>query len=624
MKKILLLTLLVAIGKLLFSQIGEEVDNNITISKSIQEFSFVKGDGAHPVQIKEESRKTYLCNNYRTDIPVLEFYNDMVKIEDVNILVNGSKKHGIIPQNEYYSVDGVFYSDARICFFKLPLLKKGSTSEVRFKKTVLDPHYFTKIYFADNLTIADQQVKLIVPAWMQIEIKEYNFENYEIQKDVTTSGDATVYTYSMKNLPGSLNEPSAPGPGYYTPHLLVLCKSAQPGDEEYIYFNTVKNQYNWYRKLVLEIGDDVHAVREKSTEITKNLTSDEEKVKAIFLWVQENIRYIAFEDGIMGFKPEKAQEVLRKKYGDCKGMANLLTVMLKSINLDARRCWIGTKHIPYDYQTPSLAVDNHMICAWMRNGKPVFLDATEKYIGFGEIAERIQNRQTLIENGDDYLLERVPSATYHQNTATEIRKFTMDHEELKGHVVQVWKGENKEWLLSKLNDIKKDKQENALKQYLAGGIKNYEISNLIVTNIDNYNADLKVEYDVLWKKAVTTFGTEAYLGVDNRRYFESSAIDTSKRKLPYWFSFKNNLIQETEVQIPEGKSVETLPGQLTITEPGFSFKAAYQNADNKIRYRNEIILNKTDLNPDEFSNWNRAIKQLNDFYNQQLILNSTK
>ena len=51
-------------------------------------------------------------------------------------------------------------------------------------------------------------------------------------------------------------------------------------------------------------------------------------------------------------------------------MANLLTCMLRSIHLDARRCWIGTKHIAYDYSTPSLSVDNHMICAWMNKGKP--------------------------------------------------------------------------------------------------------------------------------------------------------------------------------------------------------------------------------------------------------------
>ena len=70
--------------------------------------------------------------------------------------------------------------------------------------------------------------------------------------------------------------------------------------------------------------------------------------------------------------------VATKKYGDCKGMANLLTEMLRSVKLDARRCWIGTNHIAYDYSTPSLSVDNHMICAWMNKGKPVITSAPAK------------------------------------------------------------------------------------------------------------------------------------------------------------------------------------------------------------------------------------------------------
>ena len=226
------------------------------------------------------------------------------------------------------------------------------------------------------------------------------------------------------------------------------------------------DQYNWYSSLIKSIGDDDKIVGDKTKEIVVGLSTEEEKVKAIYQWVQENIRYIAFENGMAGFRPEKSHEVLRKKYGDCKGMANLLTVMIKSIGLDARRCWIGTKSIAHDYSTPSLSVDNHMICAWMKQGHPVFLDATETYIGYGEIAERIQGRQTLIENGSTYILDRVPSATHIQNTATERRKLVIDGNNLKGHITHSWKGENKELLLTLIHDTYKDKQEEGLKNSL--------------------------------------------------------------------------------------------------------------------------------------------------------------
>jgi uncharacterized protein YegL len=619
MKKILILTILFIPAKFIAAQTNPDDEKNVVISRSEKQFRFVKGNTEHPVQVKEESSRTFTCNSYRTDIPVVEFYNDQETIDDVTIYVNDSKKNGIVPKYEYYNADGIFYSDAHVCYFQLPLLKKGSTSEVIFKKTTLDPHYFSSIYFMDNQAIEEQEIKLVVPSWMQLEIKEYNFEKYNIQKSSTPDGDETVYRYTMKKIPAMNNEHDAPGPGYFVPHILVLCKSAQPKDEKYIYFNTVKEQYEWYKNLVLQIGNDEKIIKEKTEEIVKGVATDEEKVKTVFQWVQDNIRYIAFENGIAGFKPEKAQEVLRKKYGDCKGMANLLTEMLRSIKLDARRCWIGTKHIVYDYSTPSLSVDNHMICAWMNKGKPVFLDATEKYIGYGEIAERIQGRQTLIENGNQYLLERVPVATYIQNTATESRKFSVEGNSLRGHVVQVWKGENKEWLLSALNDIKLDKQENALKQFLAEGKLNFEISNLKINNLSDYNADLKVEYDLLWKDVLTVFDKETYLDADNRRNFDNFKIDTAKRKLPYWFAFKNDLVFETEIQIPPGKTVTGIPEKLLVKQPGYSFTASYSTIAGKIVYKNEIILNQAEIQPKNFSQWNKDIEQLTNFYNQQIV-----
>jgi len=617
MKRHLLFFVLSVFVLSLSAQTGD--DANVVISKSERQFKFVKGNNEHPVQIRQEINTVYTCNSYRTDITVAQFYNDMESVDDVDIYVNDSKKHGITPRYEYYNVDGVFYSDAHVCYFQLPLLKKGSTSEVNFKKTILDPRYFTSIYFTENQRIESQVVRIIVPSWMQVELKGYNFEKYDIKKTVDRDGDATVYTYEMKNMPAGRSESDAPGPSYHMPHLLVLCKSAKPKDENYTYFSTVKDQYAWYHGLVIKIGNDEKVIKEKTDEITKGLTSDEEKVKVIFQWVQDNVRYIAFENGIAGFKPEKAQEVLRKKYGDCKGMANLLTEMLRSIKLDARRCWIGTKHIVYDYSTPSLSVDNHMICAWMNKGKPIYLDATEKYIGFGEIAERIQGRQTLIENGDQYLLEHVSVATYTQNTATESRKFSIDGNNLKGHVTQVWKGENKEWLLSELNDIKQEKQEVALKQFLAEGKQNFMISNLKIGNLSNYNADLKVEYDLLWKDALSTFDKESYLEIDNRRHLEGLKIDTSKRRLPYWLPFKNDLISETEIQIPEGMVVNTIPEKLAIKQPAYSFNASYINVAGKIIYRSELILNQPEINPEGFLQWNKDIESLTGFYNQQIV-----
>lgn len=595
---------------------------NVAIRSSKRLFRYEKGDKENPVLVKEESRTLYYCRNYRDDVSVVEFYNDVENIDAVKILVDDSKKHFITPKYDYYNSDGIFYSDAHVCYFTLPLIKKGATSEVYFEKTTRDPKYFTNIFLLNSEETEAQEVKIVVPEWVNAEVKEFNFKGYKIHKEVTSEKENTVYTYTMEQLPAMMSEGSAPGPTYFAPHLLVLTKTATVKDEQLTFFNTVKDQYAWYRKLVLQIGNEPSTIKERALEIVKGLTTDEQKVKAIYQWVQDNIRYIAFENGIAGFKPEKAQEVLRKKYGDCKGMANLTTELLRSIGLDARLCWIGTKHIAYDYSTPSLAVDNHMICAWMNKGKPVFLDATEKFSGLGNYAERIQGKQVLIENGENYLLEKVPVSTAAQNISTESRKLTVDGNNLKGHVVQVWKGESKEWMLTNLHNIKQDKQENALRQYLSEGKANFEINNLKIINIDDYHTDLKVEYDLVWKDALSTFDKESYLDLDNRKLLNEFTVDTAKRKLAYWFHFKQNNLFETELTLPPGKVPSELPKPLIIKKPGYVLSAQYSFSAGKLTYRNEVNLLDVEIKPEYFSQWNKDIELLTNFYNQQLVINT--
>ncbi len=143
-------------------------------------------------------------------------------------------------------------------------------------------------------------------------------------------------------------------------------------------------------------GNETSSLKQQVTSLTNGKKSDEEKIKAIYYWVQDNIRYIAYEDGFSGYVPAKAQDVFAEKYGDCKGMANLLTENAEDRRLWCTLTWIGTRHIPYDHSVPVMCVDNHAITTLYFKGKEYFLDGTEKYAPFGEDAFRIQGKSALI------------------------------------------------------------------------------------------------------------------------------------------------------------------------------------------------------------------------------------
>ena len=602
--------------------VAQEDDKNIVIENKSQSFTFSKSKGNAAVEITEQSMQEYRCNDVRTNVMFSEMYNENEEIGDVDIRVSDKKAKGIIPAYDYYSIESIFYSDAKICYFRLPLEKKGSKSSVGFTKTYRDPRYFTSVYFTDEYLVETKTIVFSVPRWMKVEIKEFNLEGADIKKSSVydSKADADVITYTAKNLPAFNREKGAPGSSYTYPHLLVMCKSAEVNGTRITYFNTLADQYKWYRQLVNEIGNNNTIIEQKAKELTNGITDDIEKIKAIYNWVQHNIRYIAFEDGIAGFKPAKADAVLNKKYGDCKGMANLTASLLKALGFDARLCWIGTNHIAYDYSTPSMAVDNHMICALFFKGKKYFLDATETNIGFGEYAERIQGRQVLIENGDNYLLERVPSVVPDQNTQVEKNTLSLDASgSLKGIISISYKGESRSDLLSRIQSTKKDNLQTSLINYLSENNSQYQINDLKTSKLEGTDSVLTINYSVLFKGAASSFDKEVYIEPDFRKEMDGVTIE-EKRKSDVMLPFRMNIITEESITVPPGYKISQLPANKEWKHPNIFVAISYLRKGDKIEYKKQVRIPDILLKKKSFADWNRIIKELGNQYREQIIL----
>jgi len=597
-------------------------DSNIVISNKTERYSFEEGEQTHPVIIRQEQKTTYYCAELRASIPWVETYDGQSRIDGVKIYVNGSRDKSIQPKDEFYSSGDIFYSDQRVYYFSLPFLKKGTSNEVDLEKTTLDPRYFTTIYFPEEQPVRQKTVEIAVPKWMHIEIKEMNFAGYNIRKthQFDERKQIDIYTYTIANLSSFKKEENSPGPSYVYPHLFILSKFAELKAGKQQYFNELKDQYAWYHSLVLQTRNDAAVMKAKALEITKGLTTDLDKIKAVYQWVQENVRYIAFENGLAGFRPEKAQDVLNKKYGDCKGMANLTKNLLTALGFDARLCWIGTDHIAYDYSTPSLAVDNHMICALNYKGKFYFLDATESYIGFGQYAQRIQGRQVLIENGDSYLLQRVPVSGYEQNEVHNQYDLHIEGSALAGQVSHLWKGENKENILFRANSVYKNKLQESLLQFLSHGNPNYVMTTVKQDGLDNRNADLSFQYKLVYNNAATIFDNDIYIDPDFRKEFGEADIDTTSRQLDYLFDCKGDWITETNLAIPAGYKVQDLPPALDIQRKGYSFSISCKLEGNTLKYRKAIVIKDVHLPRPGFGQWNADIAQLKKTYLQQVTL----
>lgn len=547
------------------------------------------------------------------------FYNDQVSIDQVKAINSKGKEVLLQKQCGSYNDDDIFHSDARICVVKIPMEEKGKAFTYRYEENYKDIKFLTSFYLSNSMPAVEKLVEFQIPAWLEADLREFNFNGAGVEQVTLKEGEITKKTFRARDVPAYKREPGSPNHALSYPHIICVTKAYTENGQRKVLFEGVKDLYAWYRSVCDSIGNQPHQIKDKVVQLTSGKKTDLEKIEAIFYWVQDNIRYIAFEDGIMGFKPDAAQNVLSKKYGDCKGKANLMKEMLKLAGYDARLTWIGTSDLPYDYSLPSLCVDNHMICTVILDGKRYFLDGTEEFIALNDYAQRIQGKQVLIEDGPNYIIDRVPVFPAERNKVKRITKLNIEGTTISGNSQVEYNGEAKISIQSAYASIRNENKTDALSAFLRKGDDNVVISNIKSPDFQDRQKMLQLGYDFSVNNQVTAAGNELYIVMDWDKDFSSYDMEADRMN-DYEFDHKFHYTTQTELTIPPGYKVEYLPESFKKTYPDYSFEGSYTHKGKSILYTKTIIINKPILRKKEFPEWNSFIKSINKFYNDQVVL----
>ena len=547
------------------------------------------------------------------------FYNQQIAIDNIKAINSKGKEVAIQKQCGSYSEEGIFHDDTKLCVVKFPLEEKGKACIYSYQEYYKDIKYLTSFYFHNSIPSVDEEIEFDIPSWMEIDLREFNFQGAGIEKTTTKENDITKISFHLKNAPAYESEPHSPNHALSYPHIICVSKAYTENGQRKVLFETVKDLYAWYRNICDSIGNHPAELKERVAGLINGKKNDLEKIESIFYWVQDNIRYIAFENGIMGFRPDAAQNVLKKKYGDCKGKANLLKEMLKLAGYDARLTWIGTSDLPYDYSLPSLSVDNHMICTLILNGKKYFLDGTEEYIALNDYAQRLQGKQVLIEDGNNFIIDRIPGFPADRNKEMHIIKMAVEGDALKGTSTAEYNGEAKIYTQMAYASTRSENKPEALTSFLRDDNKNIEVSDIKTPDFNERQRPLQISYNFKASNQVTKLGNEMYVVMDWNKEFSDLEFDGS-RKNDYEFDHKYFLTTQAELTIPEGYKVDYLPSSFKKISPDYSFEGSYLNKGKTIVYSKTIIVNKPILRKTEFTEWNNFIREINKFYNDQVVL----
>jgi hypothetical protein len=135
----------------------------------------------------------------------------------------------------------------------------------------------------------------------------------------------------------------------------------------------------WYREAVRGFTEPDEEVRRLALELTKGKKTKDEKLRALFDFVADDIRYVNYVSGEW-WLPNRPQQLLARREGDCDDKAILLITLLKVIGIEAQEVMVQTRltGMPSVLSTKNAAVPmfDHGIAFLPGPNGGTYLDAT--------------------------------------------------------------------------------------------------------------------------------------------------------------------------------------------------------------------------------------------------------
>jgi hypothetical protein len=580
--------------------------------------------------LKEES-KFYTDQN----IYLSEFFEDLIEL---NVTVyNDLGKKNVLDSDDFKTFDSppsswVFHDDDKEVVFDLQKLGAGYRTIVSYKKRIKRPEFFDLFHFASYYPCELSSVDITYPTAVKLKFYERNLDKSSVERaTIPMKKNLQKSSWVIKGLKEIKSEEGSTVISNHIPHLIAqICSYNYNGKEENV-ISTPTELHAFFQDLLLQ--KEVVDKKKDPTNggmtvivdsITKGMTTDLQKIDTIFNWVQSNIKYIAFEDGINGYVPRPSNMVMTNRFGDCKDMGNLLVEMLNHAGVPgAHVAWVGTRDIPYLMsEIPSPLTCNHVICVVDRpGGGYYYLDATDSEGTFDLPPSAIQSKELLIHEGlDKFVIHSVPMIAPEDNFFKTHLKYRLDEDDsIRGTGIDYYFGYERSDLTYNLQNLNDDDLEEYVKDLALGGYNRYTLGEYSIENLKNKSKELVLKYDfsvdnfliqnddelivnpMLFKPRITKYNLEDH---SLTRYKEYA------RKVMYLYEF----------EIPKGYSIKHLPEDVELNHNKFNFKGTFEVVDNVIvvtlQYDYQLLEIPTDL----YEDWNEFSDVLTSFTIENIIL----
>jgi hypothetical protein len=285
-----------------------------------------------------------------------------------------------------------------------------------------EEEYTHGIYYAQgfmpvprvNTSTENASLKITHPANLGLIYRTHMIDSVKGYESMSV-GQGEVKQWRFSNQPAILPEFRSPGFEFAVPWILFATSRF-----EFSGYEGFNNSWNEYGKWIQRINagrDQLPQTRvDQLREMVANHSTEREKVKAVYEFMQSRTRYVNVALGIGGLQPVDAETVDRVGYGDCKALSNYMKAMLEAIGIESHYTLVKAGEGAYNFMEEfTVSQFNHAILCVPLQNDTIWLECTSQSIPFGHLGDFTDNRPVLLIRDDGGYLARTPAYPLEQN-----------------------------------------------------------------------------------------------------------------------------------------------------------------------------------------------------------------
>jgi hypothetical protein len=438
--------------------------------------------------------------------------------------------------------------------------------EINYKGVYKIPAYYIQSPWE---AIENSSYTIAFPNDMDIKYKSYNIA---LNSPKNGNDKGFTYSFSARNLKARKYEGDAGPWTNYFPHVLFNSNKVNldgnPGD-----LSSWKEMGLWYNRLAKSVNRLSDAHQKEIKALVANITDDREKVRALYNHLQKNFRYVSIQLGIGGFKPFAADFVHEKKYGDCKGLSNYMEACLSAINIKSYSAWInaGNDQPAVDPTFPYDGFNHQILCVILPKDS-IWLECTSNYNEFGHLSNFTENRNAVLMTEKGGVLVSTPLSKPDQNVF-RMKTAVVLNDDGSGQITST---------LLTSGDYKYDRVRLAKEKE---EYQKREMVNLLgFSNPDEYSIKygsaavnpFMTEFTLASEKIPDfTAGPKMFIRPRMYKFWAVKMPAFEKRTQDYLFDCPLKKIDTTVFNLPQGFSVDALPGSKKLAFEFGTFESKY-------------------------------------------------